>query len=350
MDDRPGEAAPSPAAPSASSATPDARPDPLRRYRALQVISILLVLVGFGLIGLGILLAPGAFDINALPAPERAILTLGALAGGALGVVTGLVLNAVRAVVVREALPQSRYRGPSIIVLLMLAQIASLVGSVGALGDLQALESGGPISVGGALLILTVTQAGLVAAAVAFVAIPNALAGVRLLPQRGALRSIGIGLLLAVPAWIGASIVGYILTRVLELLGQQPKAGVVEEAIARVDPTVLLLAIVLIAPIAEEIFFRGVVLNAWLREYGERRAVLGSAALFAAIHANPNGWAALISSLTSVVPIFGLGIALALVYRRTGSLLASMALHAGFNAISLTLALLDRLYGWNIST
>jgi membrane protease YdiL (CAAX protease family) len=342
VDDRPGEAVPPPA--------PPAPPDPLRRYRALQVISILLVVAGFGLILLAILLAPGALDLNALPARGRAITTLAALAGGALAVVSGLVLNAVRAVVVREALPPSRYRGPSIIVLVMLAQIASLVGSVGAIGDLQAIEDGGPISVGGALLILTVTQAGLLAAAIAFVAIPNALAGVRLLPGRGALRSVGIGLLLAVPAWICAAILGYILTRVLELLGQHPEAGVVEEAIARVDPTVLLLAIVLVAPVAEEIFFRGVVLNAWLREYGERRAVLGSAALFAAIHANPNGWAALVSSLTSVVPIFGLGIALALVYRRSGSLLASIALHAGFNAISLTLALLDRFYGWNIST
>jgi membrane protease YdiL (CAAX protease family) len=36
-------------------------------------------------------------------------------------------------------------------------------------------------------------------------------------------------------------------------------------------------------------------------------------------------------------------VALALVYRRTGSLLAAMAMHAGFNAISVGITLLDRL-------
>lgn len=350
MDDRPGEAEPPFTPASTTSATPDRRPDPLSRYRALQVISILLVAGGVALILLAVLLAPEALDVSALPTRDRAVLTLAMLIGGALAAVSGLVLNAVRAVVVREALPLSRYRGPSVIVLLLLAQVASAVGSAAAIGDLQAIEGGGPISVGGALLLLTITQIGLVAAAIGFVAIPNALAGMRLLPQRGALRSVGLGLLLAIPAWIGVTLVGYILTRVLELLGQQPEPGVVEEAIARVDPTVLVLAIVLVAPVAEEIFFRGVVMNAWLREYGERRAVLGSAALFAIIHANPSGWPAFISSLSSVVPIFGLGIGLAVLYRRTGSLLSSMALHAGFNAISLTLALLARLNGWDLPT
>ena len=86
------------------------------------------------------------------------------------------------------------------------------------------------------------------------------------------------------------------------------------------------MAIVVIAPIAEEIFFRGVVFNAWLREYGERRALLGSAVLFATIHADtPRGtrWSA--RCVVTVPIIFGLGSALAIVYRRTGSLAASMA-------------------------
>jgi membrane protease YdiL (CAAX protease family) len=75
-----------------------------------------------------------------------------------------------------------------------------------------------------------------------------------------------------------------------------------------------------------------VVYNAWLRERGPRAAMYGSAALFAAIH----------TSLFSLVPIFALGVALALVYRRTGSLPATMAMHAGFNAISVSIALLAR--------
>ena len=48
------------------------------------------------------------------------------------------------------------------------------------------------------------------------------------------------------------------------------------------------------------------------------------------------------TSLFSLVPIFVLGIGLVLVYRSTRSLPAAMAMHAGFNAISVTLALLQR--------
>ncbi len=90
-------------------------------------------------------------------------------------------------------------------------------------------------------------------------------------------------------------------------------------------PIVLAIALVVVAPVAEEIFFRGIVYNAWLREFGVWRAIIGSAALFALIH----------GSIFVIPAIFGLGIALALLYRRTGSLPASMAMHATFNGITL---------------
>jgi membrane protease YdiL (CAAX protease family) len=94
----------------------------------------------------------------------------------------------------------------------------------------------------------------------------------------------------------------------------------------------VVVAVVILAPIAEEIFFRGVVFNAWLREGGRRWAYIGSAALFAAIHL----------SLLSLLPIFLLGLALAWVYERTGNLLAPIAMHATVNGISVALALLVR--------
>ena len=95
------------------------------------------------------------------------------------------------------------------------------------------------------------------------------------------------------------------------------------------DPWLVVLAIVLFAPIAEELFFRGIVFNAWRREASRRWAYIGSAALFAVIHL----------SLVSLVPIFLLGLALAWVYERTGSLLAPIAMHATVNGISVALAL-----------
>jgi membrane protease YdiL (CAAX protease family) len=74
------------------------------------------------------------------------------------------------------------------------------------------------------------------------------------------------------------------------------------------------------------------VFNAWERERGPRVAIYGSAALFAVIH-----------EPIQVVPIFVLGVFLGHVYRATRSLPTTMALHAGFNAISLTLVFLHRL-------
>jgi membrane protease YdiL (CAAX protease family) len=352
VDHRPGGAAPPFAPASSSLEAAEPRPDPLSRYRALQVISILLVLGGFAGVWLGLSLAgPNAFDPDAPSLPlDRALLVLGAVLGGGAAVVIGLLLNAVRAVVVRQRLPASRYRGPSIGVLLLLAIVVSVVVSVAAAADALAFQNGDAVSVRGALIILTATQVGLVAVAIGFVAIPRALIGVSLLPSRGTGRSILLGMGAAIAAWIGVTLLSEILTRLLQLLGREPQAGVVQEAVSRLDPTVLVLAVVLVAPVAEELFFRGVVLNAWLREYGERRAVLGSAALFAAIHADIRSVDALIGSVVQVGPIFGLGIALALVCLRTRSLVGPMAMHATFNAISLTLALLARLNGWDLPT
>jgi len=87
---------------------------------------------------------------------------------------------------------------------------------------------------------------------------------------------------------------------------------------------VALLAGSLVAPIAEEAFFRGYVF-AGLRKYvGFRAAVVLSAALFAAAHILP----------TSMPPIFVLGVLFALLYDRTGSIWPAAAMHAAMNALA----------------
>jgi membrane protease YdiL (CAAX protease family) len=196
-----------------------------------------------------------------------------------------------------------------------------------------ALFNGGPLSITGTLLLITSTQIGLLAVTGGLVVAPRALAGVTLVGRLGLGRSLLIGLALAVPAWIVAQLLATLAAVVLQALGFSPDIGVADTVIERGDPTVILLAFLLVAPVAEETFFRGVVFNAWEREHGAWMAVVGSAALFAVIH----------TSLFALVPIFALGLALALVYRSSRSLVATMAMHAGFNAISVTIALLDRL-------
>lgn len=87
----------------------------------------------------------------------------------------------------------------------------------------------------------------------------------------------------------------------------------------------LLLALGVLAPLAEELLFRGTVLPVFARAWGGRAAVPLSAALFAAFH---------LSAAQIVVP-FLLGLVLGWLRLRTGSLWACVAAHAAHNAATL---------------
>ena len=304
----------------------------LRRYRGLQLISIGFISIGIGLVAAMLLLNEGLLDASTKEEVTR-LLTPLLLAGlGVLLFTVGLVMNAVRAVIVRRALLASRYRGPAIFVLLSLAVVLANVISFGAAADALALTNGSQMSVLGTLVLVTAVQVAMLVVVGALVVGPKALSGLRLAPPGSSLRGISLGLGLAIPAWVGATLISVGATAVLNAFGFKEPSSPVDELVQRGDPAVLLVALVFVAPIAEELFFRGVVFNAWEREHGVWVAVYGSAALFAAIH-----------GLFLFAPILVLGILLAQVYRRTRSLPTTMAMHAGFNAISLTLALLVRL-------
>lgn len=79
------------------------------------------------------------------------------------------------------------------------------------------------------------------------------------------------------------------------------------------------------APFAEEYLFRGLLFRALDREWGGWRAVVGSAAFFAIYHP-PMSW----------LPVALLGIANALIFKKTGRLAPAVALHMVYNAVVLT--------------
>ena len=90
-------------------------------------------------------------------------------------------------------------------------------------------------------------------------------------------------------------------------------------------------SLVLFAPAAEELFFRGLVYG-WLRaRLGPWPSSLVSGLAFAAAHAN----------LSLLAPLWLLGIGLAWLYERSGSLLTSVAAHCAVNAASLALTLVS---------
>lgn len=78
---------------------------------------------------------------------------------------------------------------------------------------------------------------------------------------------------------------------------------------------------VLAAPIFEEFIFRGLIFGGLRRSLGFGAAAVASAAIFAIVHPP-----------ASVVPVFGLGLAAAVVYERTRMLAGPMIVHATYNA------------------
>jgi uncharacterized protein len=260
---------------------------------------------------------------------DRGILGL-VLLVGAIAFVAGLLYVAIRQMRVRRVLPPERYRGPSVFILLALALVIAGILTAPFSSDVLALELGeGAVSLLGSAVILAAAQLGLLVVGYLFVYRPRALAGLPSFLGRDPGRAIVAGMGWGVLAWIGSTVVLYLVAELLTRLGQPPPVGPAEQAIALLDPWIVVVAVVIFAPIAEELFFRGIVFNAWRREAGRVVAYVGSAALFSLIHV----------SLVSLLPIFLLGLALAWVYERTGSLLAPIVMHATVNGISVAFAL-----------
>jgi membrane protease YdiL (CAAX protease family) len=84
---------------------------------------------------------------------------------------------------------------------------------------------------------------------------------------------------------------------------------------------------ILLAPVAEETFFRGIMYPVVKRAGYPRLALWGTSLLFAAIHVN----------LITFLPLFVLAMLLTLLYERTDNLLAPITAHSLFNAMNFIL-------------
>jgi membrane protease YdiL (CAAX protease family) len=95
------------------------------------------------------------------------------------------------------------------------------------------------------------------------------------------------------------------------------------------DTVIAVVAVVLVAPLAEEIIFRGLLYRLARRQWGPWVATAVSTLSFALVHAEP--WI--------LFGLIGLGLLLAFVYEVTRSVAACTVVHAVHNAISLWLIL-----------
>lgn len=97
----------------------------------------------------------------------------------------------------------------------------------------------------------------------------------------------------------------------------------------------VLLAVV-IAPITEELFFRGILFRAARDRRGFWAGALLSAIAWGAVHVTTSPWE---DNLLLQVPVAFMGIGLAWLYDRRGNLTANVVAHMAFNAVGIALIL-----------
>ena len=118
-------------------------------------------------------------------------------------------------------------------------------------------------------------------------------------------------------------------------LGIEPMQESVKLLQEAQDPLLVILmsvAAVIVAPLAEEVVFRGYLYPAAKRFCGPLGAMLFSSLVFAAAHGN----------VVALLPLFILAMLLCLIYELTGSIWATISVHFLFNAATVTLQLLYR--------
>jgi membrane protease YdiL (CAAX protease family) len=139
-------------------------------------------------------------------------------------------------------------------------------------------------------------------------------------------RALGIGCGLLLFAFMFNCIYGLILAQ-FDLQIQTDWVAVFSELSS---PWLMFLGGVVIAPVVEELFFRGFVFAGLRKRYGWKKAVVISSLFFALLHLTP----------TAILPIFFLGCIFAYLYHRSNSIWPGTLLHALMNGFSMGLAYL----------
>jgi membrane protease YdiL (CAAX protease family) len=120
-----------------------------------------------------------------------------------------------------------------------------------------------------------------------------------------------------------------------QLLNEPPLQEAVMILQTSKDPILLgslIIAVVIVAPLTEELLFRGYLYPVLKRFTGVSFAGVMSGLIFATAH----------GELAALPTLFFLGVLLALLYERTGSIWAPIGLHALFNSVTVLVSLLPR--------
>jgi membrane protease YdiL (CAAX protease family) len=158
-------------------------------------------------------------------------------------------------------------------------------------------------------------------------------------PGRDLSSAIAFGAMLAVPLVFATTLLAALLVQVLP----QPPSPL-PEASDRIGVLMNLVAAAVVAPLGEELFFRGFATTAWLRGAGPQTAIVRGALFFALAHvltlSGPTFQEAAGQAVVAFAVRIPVALALGWLFVRSRSIYPTIALHATFNALPLLLLLL----------
>ncbi len=300
--------------------------------------------------------APALYVIGLLATVVGVSALVAGIAGAGVGLVIlalvlvgvgGIALSGASALQRRVDTPAAGWRGPGPLAIFwttipwaLLAQllVAAMLTAVGAatalrapLGTLALAAASNAAT--GLIIGLVVVGSGAVRWRDLILATPAASPKTMPPPDRrgGLAGDLFWGVALALPIMTAA---GLFATLVMNGTGVSAPV-VLPPAMGALDLAANVLTAGLIAPIGEELLYRGVIAQAWGRQSSARRAILFSAIVFAFAHTLTVGGTSVADAASVAAVAFlvrlPLGIALGWLWIRRRSLIATIALHASYN-------------------
>jgi membrane protease YdiL (CAAX protease family) len=252
----------------------------------------------------------------------------------------GLLAGAGAQAIERRARGTEAYLGPSPVLVFVASIPVGILAAiaVGFVLRLAGLRTEGPL---GDLLLLSIQAAAYLVIVRLLVVGTGALTWREMGFSRsvgGALEDLGWGAVFAGPVILATLVLQVVLVAIFGVTPESPLTPTGEP----VGLFANLITAALVAPIGEEIIFRGVATTAWVRSVGVTQGILRAALFFAAAHIltttatnASSGLALAIVGFTARVPV---ALVLGWVFVRRGSIYASIGLHAAFNGILIVLA------------
>ena len=298
-----------------------------RAAPGLFVVGWLASLLGIGGLFVGVL-SGGALTSTVILGVSLVLLTVGLVAAAGS---QGLDRRA------QGGLP---YRGPSPVLVFAAAVPISVIAVVVAAipMSLVGISIDGPFARTVSVLVQTLVYVALIRLLVIDAgALSWAEMGVRR-PDRAALAEMASGAIWAVPVIVVTIPIALILQGLFAVTPESPLPPAGESSGFLLN----MLAGVILAPLGEELLFRGLATTAWVRGLGARRGIVRGALFFAVVHVLTISGGTAEEALRLAVIGFAtrvpVALALGWLFVRRGSIWVPFGLHATFNAILLVLA------------